>query len=113
MPYTVQRYQDKTGKAPYTDWIKKLRKKDIRAAGKIDVQVSRASAGNFGDHKFERNGVWVLRINYGPGYRVYYSVENGKIILLLVGGDKASQQTDINNAIDYLNDYHTRIKDDQ
>ena len=108
MFYTAKRYQKSNGKIPFTDWIKKLRKKDLHAALKIDVQVARACAGNFGDHKFESEGVWALRIDYGPGYRVYYSVEGGQIILLLIGGDKRSQQIDINKAIGYLKDYQAR-----
>ncbi|HEK2897908.1 TPA: addiction module killer protein [Proteus mirabilis] len=113
MPYKIVRYQDNNQKVPYTDWIKKLRKRDPQAAAKVEVQISRACVGNFADHKFEREGVWALRINYGQGYRVYYSVENGLIILLLVGGNKGSQQADIDKAVSYLKDYYVRIKNDK
>ncbi|EYU17133.1 type II toxin-antitoxin system RelE/ParE family toxin [Photorhabdus aegyptia] len=113
MPYTTLRYQDGNKKVPYTEWIRKLRKKDPRAAAKVDTQVSRACAGNFGDHKFERDGVWALRIDYGQGHRVYYSMEAGQIILLLIGGNKGSQQTDIDKAVNYLKDFHVRIKNDR
>lgn len=110
MLYTAKRYQDAKGKIPYTDWIKKLRKKDARAAAKIDIRVARAESGNFGDHKFERDGVWKLRVDYGPGYRIYYAIEDGEIILLLIGGDKAAQNADLDKAVKYLRDYHTRLK---
>ncbi|MDM3774701.1 SDR family NAD(P)-dependent oxidoreductase [Proteus mirabilis] len=60
-----------------------------------------------------RDGVWALRINFGQGYRVYYSIENEFIILLLVGGNKSTQQADIDKAVNYLEDYHVRMKNDQ
>lgn len=112
MPYTAVRYQKRDGRVPYAEWMKSLKKKDIRAAVKIDLSINRALAGNFGDHKFERDGVWALRIHYGPGYRVYYSMKNGKIILLLAGGDKKTQQGDLDKAVGYLTDYEARTNDD-
>lgn len=108
MPFKAQRYQDGNGKVPYTNWIKKLRKKNPAAAAKVDTAVSRAMGGNFGDNKFERDGVWALRIDFGPGYRVYYSLEDGQIILLLIGGDKSSQDADIDKAVAYLTDFNAR-----
>lgn len=57
MKYQVKRYQDARNNVPYTKWITKLRKKDPGAAAKVDIRIARASGGNFGDHKFERDGV--------------------------------------------------------
>lgn len=111
MLYKIVRYQDKYQKVPYTEWITKLRKKDPQTAAKIEMQVTRACTGNFADHKFEREGVWALRINYAQGYRIYYSIENGLIILLLIGGTKASQKADIDKAVSYLKDYQIRTKE--
>lgn len=108
MLYTTQRYQDADGKVPYTEWIIKLRKKDPRAAAKIDTRVDHAESGNFGDYRFEREGVWELKINYGPGYRVYYALDGDRIILLLVGGDKASQKKDLAKAVKFWREYQTR-----
>jgi len=108
MAYTTKRYKDKGGKVPYSDWIAALKKKDRTAAAKVDARIARATGGNFGDHKYERDGVWELRIDYGPGYRVYYSMEDGEIILLLVGGDKSTQKSDLNKAVKYLKDYKSR-----
>ncbi|EFW7285917.1 addiction module killer protein, partial [Shigella boydii] len=68
--------------------------------------------GNFGDHKFERDGVWELRVDYGPGYRVYYSIEDGEIILLLIGGNKKTQTVDLDKAVSYLQDFKKRSKND-
>ena len=79
--------------------------KDKRAAVAIARRIKRAGDGNFGDHKPCREGVWELVIDYGPGYRVYYSITGETILLLLCAGDKRSQQQDINKAIEYLRRY--------
>jgi putative addiction module killer protein len=71
--------------------------KDHRAAARIEIRISRVEEGNFGDAKFF-NGIGELRIDYGPGYRVYF-VQHGKLlVILLCGGDKSSQKADINRA---------------
>ncbi|AUX92520.1 type II toxin-antitoxin system RelE/ParE family toxin [Mixta gaviniae] len=103
-------YQTSEGKQPFKAWRDKLRKKDPRAVLKINSTLDKVENGNFSDHKFERSGVWEIRINYGPGYRLYYSVENGKIVLLLIGGDKTTQSRDIAKAVEYLKDYKARTK---
>ena len=108
MLYTTQRYQDADGKVPYTEWIIKLRKRDPRAAAKIDTRVDRAESGNFGDYRFEREGVWELKIDYGPGYRVYNALDGDRIILLLIGGDKSSQKQDLAKAVKFWREYQTR-----
>lgn len=108
--YKSQFYQDENGQKPFQNWLDKLKKKDRIAASKIDTRIDRAESGNFGDHKFERDGVWELRIDYGPGYRVYYSIENGQIILLLIGGNKKSQSADLDKAVEYLRDFNARAK---
>lgn len=110
MPYTAKRYQTENGEVPYTDWMKKLRRKDQTAALKVDSRIARAMGGNFGDHKFERDGVWELRVDYGPGYRVYYSIEDGEIILLLIGGNKKTQTADLDKAVSYLQDFKKEVK---
>lgn len=108
--YKSQIYQDVNGNKPFKNWLDKLKKKDRIAAAKVDTRIDRAEAGNFGDHKFERDGVWELRIDYGPGYRAYYTVENGQIILLLVGGSKKTQNADLDKAVEYLKDFKSRAK---
>ena len=85
--------------------------KDIRdpiAKAKIASRVNRMASGNFGDHKPCREGVWELRIDQGPGYRVYYNLVGHEIVLLLLGGDKKTQNADIDQAIVCLNDYLMR-----
>jgi putative addiction module killer protein len=82
----------------YDRWWDKLR--DKRAKVRINARVRRIrDRGNFGDHKFLRDGVWELKIDYGPGYRVYYTRVGGQIVLLLGGGDKSTQEHDIERAI--------------
>jgi putative addiction module killer protein len=77
----------------FSDWLANLR--DAKAVGRIDIRVRRLSLGNPGDVKSVGGGVKEMRIDYGPGYRVYF-VERGKVVvILLCGGDKRSQETDI------------------
>ncbi|ENA3449098.1 type II toxin-antitoxin system RelE/ParE family toxin [Yersinia enterocolitica] len=88
------------------EYLESLR--DSIAKAKISSRVNRIASGKFGDHKPCREGVWELRIDQGPGYRVYYSLVDGEVVLLLFGGDKRSQNADIDQAIVCLNDYLTR-----
>lgn len=67
------------------------------------------AAGNFGDCKPLSDGVWELRIDYGPGYRVYYARAGEKLLLLLAGGDKRKQQADIDTAIGYWKSWNRRV----
>ena len=78
-----------------------------RSEGKIIIQrrLDRILNGNFGDHKFCQDGVWELRIDFGPGYRVYYVQEAPTIVLLLCGGSKRMQSADIKQAVRYWLDY--------
>ncbi len=72
------------------------------------VRVQRMAAGNFGDHKPLIGGVWELRIDHGPGYRVYYAQAGRRVLLLLIGGDKLRQQADIETAVRYWHDWQRR-----
>ena len=79
----------------FRDWLKSL--KDIRAAARVEIRIARVEAGNLGDVKFF-DGIGELRIDYGPGYRVYF-VQRGKVLVILLwGGDKSSQKADIKKA---------------
>jgi putative addiction module killer protein len=82
----------------YRDWFDRLR--DRRAKMRIDARISRLSMSNAGDAKPVGSGVSELRIDHGPGYRVYFSRKGKTIILLLCGGDKRTQQADIERAIE-------------
>jgi putative addiction module killer protein len=77
----------------FTKWLSSLR--DLRAVTKIADRLKRAANGNFGDVKSAGNGISEMRIDYGPGYRVYFFQRNNELVVLLCGGDKRTQQSDI------------------
>lgn len=81
----------------YRDWINALRDRVGRA--RIQVRVDRLVHGNPGKHRVLTDGVCELKIDFGPGYRVYYTERGGVMIVLLAGGDKSSQSQDIKTAI--------------
>lgn len=108
----IQRQHGMPGSCGHLQHRTGFPRKDQTAALKVDSRIARAMSGNFGDHKFERDGVWELRVDYGPGYRVYYSIEDGEIILLLIGGNKKTQTVDLDKAVSYLQDFKKRSKND-
>lgn len=81
----------------YLDWINSLNDRAGRA--RIQVRVDRLVHGNPGQHRVLTDGVCELKIDFGPGYRVYYTERAGVVVVLLAGGDKSSQQKDIKTAI--------------
>ena len=81
----------------YRDWINAL--KDRTGRARIQVRVDRLAHGNPGQHRNLTDGVSELKIDFGPGYRVYYTERGGELIVLLAGGDKSSQHRDIRRAI--------------
>jgi putative addiction module killer protein len=81
---------------------------DPRAQAKIASRINRLAAGNFGDCRSLRKGLYELRINWGPGYRVYYAMVGRVCVLLLCGGDKRKQSSDVARALEYLRDYKER-----
>ena len=81
----------------YARWLDGLR--DIRARARVLVRVERLAAGNPGDVRPVGEGVSEMRIDYGPGYRVYYTQRGREVVVLLAGGDKGTQATDIKTAL--------------
>ncbi len=81
----------------YAQWLDGLR--DINARARIQIRVERLAAGNAGDVKPVGEGVSELRIDYGPGYRVYFTKRGRELVILLAGGDKSTQATDIKVAL--------------
>ena len=102
----LRRYLTASGRDTFGDWLAGLR--DVRTRAKIVARIDRLAAGNFGDCKALRSGLFELRIDWGPGYRVYYSMVGKACVLLLCGGDKRKQASDIKRALEYLNDYRER-----
>ena len=80
----------------FNKWSEKL--KDRQAAITIALRLARVANGHFGDTKIIGDGVSELRIVVGPGYRIYFTIRNNEIVILLCGGDKSTQQRDIENA---------------
>lgn len=106
--YEIRHYLTREGKDLFLEWHRSLR--DTRARIAIDRRINRIELGNLGDHKFCRDGVWELRIDAGPGYRVYYAIAGTQIVLLLCGGDKATQSADIDRACACWHDWQGRAE---
>ncbi|MCC5880049.1 MAG: hypothetical protein JJU03_09180 [Idiomarina sp.] len=104
----AQEYKAQDDSSPFGEWLVNL--KDARAKAKVTRAVTQMEAGNFGDHKSiaDGNGLKERRIDYGPGYRIYYISEGDELIILFAGSDKSDQQTAIDAAKDYLADYKAR-----
>lgn len=97
----VRRYISRAGKDVVGEWLAGL---EANARARIAVRIDRLALGNFGDCKPLREGVSELRIDWGPGYRVYYALRGRACVLLLCGGDKRRQSSDIRRAVEHLRD---------
>ena len=104
--YEIRHYLTTNGEDAFMEWRNHLR--DSRAKIAIDRRINRIELENFGDCKFCRDGVWELRIDVGPGYRVYYAISGNEVVLLLCGGDKRTQGSDIDRACAYWEDWQGR-----
>src|ERR1017187_9590895 len=102
----IGRYLTENGRDAFGEWLAGL--KDNQTRAKIVVRIDRLAAGNFGDCKSLRGGLYELRIDWGPGFRVYYPLVGRYCVLLLWGGQKRKQSSDIQLALQYLKDYRER-----
>lgn len=110
--YRIEHYLSSDAhKDLYIDWLRGLRDNQVKVA--VVRRVARIEQGNFGDHKFCRDGVWELRLDVGPGYRVYYALSGRRVVLLLCGGDKRTQSSDIGRAVDYWQDWQRRLDNEK
>ncbi len=89
-------YETSDGKLPFWEWLMNL--KDRKGRSVIQARIERVRLGNFGNSRAVGEGVQELKIYFGPGYRVYFGRDGQRIVILLCGGDKSSQQDDINYA---------------
>ena len=96
MVYRIIEYVE-AGRSPFAEWFNRL---DPVTAARIDRYIRRLEAGNFGAAKFLCRGVFELRMDFGPGYRVYYGREGKTVVVLLGGGDKRRQAADIAAAVE-------------
>src|SRR6266536_832122 len=100
---TILRYVTRNCRATLGEWLSQF--KDARTRAKIVARIDRLSVANFGDCKNLGGGLFELRIDWGPGYRVYYAMIGRSCVLLLCGGHKRKQPADIERALEYLKDY--------
>jgi len=89
--------------AEYSKWLRKLR--DINARVAVIKRLVKVGNGNLGDYKSVGSGALEFRIDYGPGYRIYFSLKGNELILLLIGGDKSTQKSDIKLAQELKKEY--------
>jgi putative addiction module killer protein len=108
MSFEIRRYRSVAGGEPLTEWFSEL--PDRWAWARILARLERLEAGNFGDAKFLRDGVSELRIDWGPGYWVYFGRDGRTVIVLLCGGDKRKQDADIRKAVELWQEYANRRK---
>jgi putative addiction module killer protein len=104
----IRHYLSRAGKDVFDDWLTRLA--DARTQAKIVSRLNRIAAGNFGDCRPLRQGLSEMRIDWGPGYRIYYAMLSRVCLLILCGGDKRKQSSDIDRALAYLKDYKERTK---
>ena len=99
----MEYYQQEDGFVPFNSWLDNL--PDATAVARVRIRLSRLRLGLFGVVKPLGDGVAEMKIDYGPGYRVYYAISGKKVILLLIGGDKSTQRKDIATAKRYWKNY--------
>ena len=102
-PRRLEEYLTPGGRCPFGIWLEGLKDRQGRAV--FRKRLNRIRLGNLGDSRALGDGVHELRIDYGPGYRVYYGIDGEIVVVLLCGGDKSSQTRDIAKAKQYWKDY--------
>jgi putative addiction module killer protein len=101
----VREYVDAKGRSPYAAWFENL---NAQAAAKITTAVTRISLGNFSSVESIGSGVFEYKLDFGPGYRIYFGKDGEALVILLGGGTKRRQQRDINAALANWRDYKRR-----
>lgn len=105
-PKTVIAYADRAGREPFTAWLRKL--KDAEGRARIMARLRRVEQGHYGDCRHIRDGVYELRLFFGPGYRVYFGEDGDRLVVLLCGGGKDTQKKDIGAALALWKEYQER-----
>lgn len=105
---SAEPYKKADGKKPFEIWLESL--KDHLAKARVVVRIERAKAGLFSEYRDLKDGLFELKDDFGPGYRVYFGVHRDRIIILLAGGNKNSQGRDISRAREYWTDFLNRSK---
>ena len=109
MHYEIDILETSNGTSPFVEWLETL---DIKNQARINKRISRLQDGNFGDHCSVGERLFELRFFFGSGYRIYYGLEDSKIVILISGGDKNSQKKDIKKAKELWNIYTQEEKQD-
>ena len=103
----VLQYLDPTGRSPFAEWFDGL---NAQAAAKVATAITRIGLGNFSNVKGVGAGVYECRLDFGPGYRIYFGKDGETVVILLGGGTKKRQRRDIDDAIARWQDYKRRKK---
>jgi putative addiction module killer protein len=103
-PREVVAFRTRVGKVPFEEWLDDLG--DKRAVARVLSRLVRVRQGNLGDCKSVGEGVSELRVDYGPGYRVYFGQKGRTLVVLLCGGDKRTQERDIRLAKEYWKEFN-------
>ena len=105
----VREYNDRTGRSPFAAWFSRL---NPQAAAKVTTAVTRLALGNFSNVKGVGSGVFECRIDFGPGYRIYFGKDGERLVIVLGGGTKKHQQRDIGVALANWQDHKRRKQED-
>ncbi|MGC1617093.1 MAG: type II toxin-antitoxin system RelE/ParE family toxin [Candidatus Acidiferrum sp.] len=103
----VREYLDRAGRSPFATWSDRLNKE---AAAKVAAALARIQQGNFSNAKGVGSGVYEYRVDFGPGYRIYFGKDGDTLVILVGGGTKKRQQNDIGLALERWKDYTLRKK---
>ena len=102
-PKEIRIYEDEEGRAPFSEWMDR---QDAPLYGRVMARLERVELGNLGDHRGVGDGVFELKIDFGPGYRVYFGLDGSELVVLLIGGAKKTQRRDIEIAKQYWRNYN-------
>lgn len=105
---TVLHYLTQSGACPFQEWLGSVIDQATRAT--VAARINRVRVGAFGDWKSVGDGVFELRVDRGPGYRIYFGRKGRTVVILLTGGEKRSQASDIRKAKEYWRDYEARTQ---
>lgn len=106
--FKIREYSPTPGPTPYRAWLDSL---DLKMKARIQARVLRFETGLFGDWKTVGDGVHEARLDFGPGYRIYFGIEGSTLVILLLGGDKGSQRRDVSKAKRFWSDYKGTAND--
>jgi putative addiction module killer protein len=102
-PKEIRIYENEEGHAPFSEWMDR---QQAPLYGKLMARLERVELGNLGDHRGIGEGVFELRIDFGPGYRIYFGLDGSELVVLLIGGTKKTQQREIDTAKHYWRNYN-------